>query len=207
MKAKTIQFILIIIIMSLTACTKSTDDTIVLLGEESYVIPLNDMIPDSLKTSFMNRFGSAPEGFIPPDIEGEYKISAKEFCFSNYLNLSDNQDMYLKISQQHNRVATVDFFECGKIRTDTAFVMGHDQFFTLYFNENKAVVFNGNHIIIHRLVVFKGEKTDNGIKNLYFGNIVMSTNNGVNPYLDPYNSGYYFIYKDKDGFSENCEWF
>lgn len=205
---KLFDILLIVAVVAFAGCKKTSyDDTIILLGEESYVVPLQNMIPDTLQSVFLNKFGDVPEGYIPANIEGEYKISAKEFCCSNYMNLSDNSDMYLKVTRQHNRVATVDLYECGQIKTDTAFVMGNGNLFTLYFNEDKIMVFNGNHVLVKRLVVFKGEKTDDGIKDLYFGNIILSTDNGNNPFLDPFASGYYFIYKDKDGLSENCNWF
>ena len=52
-------------------CTKedTSDDTVVLLGKESYVIPMMDMIPDTLQDKFLTQMGNPPVGFIPPNIE------------------------------------------------------------------------------------------------------------------------------------------
>lgn len=199
----------VIVIIGLTNCSKSTydGDTIILLGTESYVIPLNDMIPDSLKVVFPNYLGEIPEGYIPANIEGEYLISKKEFCHSNFVNLFDNLDMHLRITKQHNRVAKVEFYEGGTVVTDTAYIMGTDQSFTLYFTEEKEMLFMGNTAKVQRCVVITGEKTDAGISNLMFGNIILKAYQGDNPFIGNFIPGWYFIYKDEDGLSENCEWF
>ena len=124
-------------------CTKedTLDDTVILLGKESYVIPMMEMIPDSLQDKFITQMGNPPEGFIPPNIEGEYRISEKQFCQSNFVDLMDHQDMHLRITNQHNRVATVEFHEGETIRTDTAFVMGSGRRFTLYMTEVRSMSF------------------------------------------------------------------
>ena len=189
-------------------CTKEDtfDDTVILLGKESYVIPMMEMIPDSLQDKFITQMGNPTEGFIPPNIEGEYRISEKQFCQSNFVDLMDHQDMHLRITNQHNRVATVEFHEGETIRTDTAFVMGSGRRFTLYMTEVRSMSFYAD-FTITRCVVITGEKTDQGIKNLYFGSIILDADNGGNPFLGVFTTGWYFIYKDKDGMSENCEWF
>ena len=98
--------------LCLVSCNKmtDTDETIILLGKESYVQPLIEMIPDSLQSKLLSLFGTIPEGFIPPNIEGEYKIE-KQFCHSNFIDLSDNLDMHLRVKDQHNRVATFSHYE------------------------------------------------------------------------------------------------
>lgn len=198
----------IFVLIGLTNCNKNTyDETIVLLGKEAYVIPLNDLLPDTLKSKFQLHMGVMPEGYIPPNIEGEYVISPKEFTYSNFVNLFDNMDMYLRITKQHNRIATVEFYEGGTVVTDTAFIMGSGQLFTLYFKEEKGMTAYGYTSEIERCVVITGEKADQGIKNLVFGNIILEAKQGGNPFIGNFIPGWYFIYKDKDGLSENCNWF
>lgn len=197
------------IMACLISCDKNTydEDTIILLGTESYVTPLNALIPDSLKVEFPKYLGEIHTGYIPPNIEGEYLISKKEFCHSNFVNLFDNLDMHLRITKQHNRVAKVEFDEGGTVVTDTAYVMGTDQLFTLYFTEQKEILFYSNISKVDRCVVITGEITDTGIKNLMFGNIILKAYQGNNPFIGNFIPGWYFIYKDNDGVSENYNWF
>lgn len=192
----------------LYSCTKDNDsnDSIILLGKEAYVVPMLDIIPDSLQTKFLSQMNNPPRGFIPPNIEGEYLISEKQYCHSNFVDLSDHQDMHLRVSNQHNRVATVEFHEGETILTDTAFVMGSGQHFTLYLTEVRNMALYADYTIT-RCVVITGEKTEAGIKDLYFGSIILDSDNGDNPFLGNFTTGWYFIYKDKDGLSENCHWF
>lgn len=197
------------VLMGFTNCNKSNyeGDTIVLLGTESYVVPIEDMIPDSLEVKFPNYIGGIHVGYIPPNIEGEYVISKKEFCHSNFINLSDNLDVHLRITEQHNRTAKVELYEEGDVVTDTAYVMGNGQLFTLYFREFKELTLNDYTAQVERSVVITGEKTEEGIKDLMFGNIILNAWQGDNPFIGGFIPGWYFIYKDKDGLSENCDWF
>lgn len=195
-------------LLNLVSCNKmtDTDESIILLGKESYVKPLMNMIPDSLQNKLPALFDSIPEGCIPPNIEGEYIIE-KKFCHSNFIDLSDDKDLHLRVKNQHNRVAVVDFDEGGIVHTDTAFVMGTKSRFTLYFKEERNIEFMGNHSRVTRGIIFTGEKRNEGIKNLYFGNVILSATKGENPFIGTFIPGWYFIYKDNDGMSVNCDWF
>ena len=197
------------ILVGFTSCNKNSSygETVILLGTESYIVTLDDMLPDSLKVVFPQHFGQIPEGYIPPNVEGEYKINQKEFCYSNFVNLFDNTDMYLRISKQHNRKATIEFYEGGTVITDTAYVMGYDQYFTLYFREIKEMTLSDHTAAVDRCVVFSGEKTAEGIKDLKFGSIILNAQQGDNPFIGNFIPGWYFIYRDKFGLSENCNWF
>lgn len=192
----------------LFSCKKESENnnSIILLGKEAYVVPMSEMIPDSLQDKFLLQMGNPAEGFIPPNIEGEYLISEKQFCFSNFVDLSDHEDMHLRVTNQHNRVANVEFHEGETIYTDTAFIMGSGQHFTLYMTEKRSMSFYADYTIT-RCVVIAGERTDQGIKNLLYGSIILAADNGGNPFLGTFTPGWYFIYKDKDGLSENYQWF
>lgn len=196
------------LLLGLANCQKAEDgDTIILLGKEKYVIPLENMIPDSLQTVFPSQFGDIPTGYIPPNVEGEYVVSDKQFLYANLLPLHDDQEMHLRISNQHNRVANVELYEYGTVSTDTAFIMGSGQYFTLYLTEDRAVEVYGTQCINTRCVVISGEKTSEGIRNLRFGNIILDAKDNGNPYITAFLPGMFFIYKDQDGLSENCDWF
>lgn len=192
----------------IAGCSFKPDETIILLGTESYVTPLNEMIPENWQSAFFSSFERIPEGFFPPDIEGEYRISKKQYYTSNLgYDLSDSLDMYLRVVNQHNRVASVQFFEGGTVWTDTAFVMGSDPWFTLYFKENRALVSYGTTHSHRRFVLFTGRKTEEGIRDLVFGTMILSAEEGDDPYVGAFIPGWWFIYKDQDGLSEPCDWF
>ncbi|MBQ6306143.1 MAG: hypothetical protein IJK78_06225 [Bacteroidales bacterium] len=201
-------FCVITILYGLAGCQKDNGDgnDIILLGKELYVVPLGNILPDSLKLVFPAHFGDIPKGYIPPNIEGEYAISKKEFCHSNFIELSDTLDMHLRITYQHNRVACVELHEGSTVCTDTAFVMGSGNRFTLYMVEERNMSFYGNHFIT-RCVVITGEKAEQGIKNLRFGSIILSAICDENAFIGSYKPGWYFIYCDGDGLAENCNWF
>ena len=208
MKAMNRLLRLVCIIGICCSCTKENDsnDAVILLGKEAYVVPMMEMIPDSLQNKFLLQMENPPKGFIPPNIEGEYLISEKQFCHSNFVDLSDHEDMHLRITNQHNRVANVEFHEGETIYTDTAFIMGSGQRFTLYMTEQRDLFFHTSYSVT-RCVVITGEKTADGIRGLRYGSIILAADNGGNPFLGTFMPGWYFIYKDKDGLSENCHWF
>ena len=202
-------FCIIVSLIAFSSCNKKTfnDDTVILLGTEDYVIPLENIIPDSIYADFRSYMGNMPEGYIPPNVEGEYLISNKSFCGSNFFDIFDDCDLHLRISRQHNRIATVEFHENSIVVTDTAFVMGSEKNFTLYFIEKKEIKLFGIVSLVDRCVVITGEKCDSGIQSLMFGSIIMKVHKGDNPFIGTFIPGRFFVYKDGDGFSENYKWF
>lgn len=192
-------------------CTPESHDTIIFLGDENCVIPMEKMVPDSLNAdfqSFMDSFGDNPEGYYPPDIEGEYHIGKKQFLTSNLgYDLSDTMDMYLRVVNQQNRLACVEFYEGSTVWTDTAFVMGNGQQFSLYFVEYRELLSYGIHHAHKRFVIFKGKKTDEGVLDMHFGCMILTKGENGDPLVGAFVPGWYFIYKDADGLSENTDWF
>lgn len=195
-------------LLGLAGCSIPPDETIIFVGPESYITPLDQMIPDAWQSSFFSNFDSLPQGYYPPNIEGEYRISKKQFCTSNLgYDLSDSLDMYLRVVNQDNRLASVQFFEGGTVWTDTAFITGNDPWFSLYFKEKRALVSYGTTHTHRRFVLFTGRKSEEGIHDLYFGTVILGADNGDDPYVGAFIPGWYFIYKDQDGLSENSDWF
>lgn len=191
----------------LSGCLKESlsNDTIILLGEEYYIKPLDEMIPDSLKTVFPNQLGVLHEGLIPPNIEGAYRIGKIELCHTNYIDLMNTDDMYLRVYEQHNRMAKVEFFDNKKSVTNEAYVMGNGKNFSLYMVESRRLPMPLQRYRFTRLVVFTGQIVNEGIKNLRLGFIYLTTTgDDLENFWTP---GTYYIYKDKDGLSEICDWF
>lgn len=182
------------------ACTKNSSDTIVLLGTESYIDDILDVIPDSLRIAFDTHFGKIPQGYVPPNIEGKFVIAPKHRCYSNVtywpLNVVE-RNMNLHLSNQHNSVVEIMLSEDIETFTDTVFVMGYDNMFTIYYQETKILPVNENEISIRRGVIIKGEMCDEGIKNLYFANIIMDVQGDYGNTVTTH--GQFYIYKDGDG--------
>lgn len=199
--------------MMFTSCTKNDENTIVLIGEERYIDDILTVIPDTLKPTFDAIFGSIPEGPVPPKIEGSYVVDPKQRVSTNveYWPLTVIEpNVYLKFSEQHNGVVTMDLNEATEQLTDTVFVMGHNKDFTVYFVENKAydVPFNGQsfHVKVKRGVIMKGTVTNNGFSNFKIASIIMEAEDDSHGILSQYAPGSYFLYKDGDGLAENFNW-
>ncbi|MBP5573301.1 MAG: hypothetical protein J6X40_03950 [Bacteroidales bacterium] len=198
------------VLFALAAChPEEPHHTIVVLGSESYVIPMWELIPDTLQQAFFDDFGIVPdEGYFPPSIEGAYRIGRKQFVASSlHYDLSDTLDMYLKVVDQHNRVARVEFYEGGSVWTETAFVAGTGQQFSLYFVETRELTSYGTTHAHDRFVLFTGSIGADGIRNLRFGSMILSAANGEDQYVGAFIPGWYFIYKDGDGLSEPTDFF
>ena len=61
--------------------------------------------------------------------------------------------------------------------------------------------------ICQRCVIIKGEKSDNGIKHLQIGLIILKASQSSNPWIGNFQTGDYFIYYDGNYMSDNCDWF
>lgn len=199
--------------MVLTSCTKNDDNTIALIGTEDYIDDILSLIPDSLQTRFLAEFGSIPEGFTPPKIEGSYVMDPKLRVNSNVAGwplqpLEPN--MYLRFSNQHNGIVKMDLNESTETVTDTVFVRGNGSAFAVYIIEDKAyeIEFNNQtfHARIERCVVMKGQVTADGLKDFRYATIIKDTEENANGILGLYDKGSYFIYRDGDGIARNQDW-
>ena len=175
---------------------------------------MEDLMKDYLSVTeqeaFLSELDIMPNDLLfPPNINGEYKISMKQYLNSNigFDFFDDDQDVLLRVFDQQNRLAKVDFFENGTSRIDDAYVIGKDNLFNLYFKENREMEFMGKKYRYDRLVVITGEKDRDGIRNLHFGNVILEVENSEDPLVGEFQSGWYFIYKDADGMSELGNWF
>lgn len=197
--------------MFLVGCQKkdSAGDTIILLGKEVYVRPYREMIPDSLFTKYvaMVNIDTTQEGYIPPNIEGAYKINPYEFCYTNFWPAPHEHEVYFRVSDQHNRVAKVEMFSHILMVTDTAYITGDNQNFTLYFTQRIDMHQVNIPQTIIRNVFITGEKTDAGIRSLRLGDIITGVEGGTNPFVVSFFPGWYNIYKDGDGLAENTDFF
>lgn len=188
------------------ACTKNEDSTIIILGTESYVKDILEAIPDSLRNVFEQQFGEIPQGYVPPKVEGDFVIAPKRRCYSNVttwpLDVVE-PNMSLHFTNQHNRVVEIHLTEAMDMFTDTVYVTGYDNFFTVYYQEYKSIVIDGDDAMIKRGIIIKGEMCDDGMKDLYFANIIMDVTGVVSD--DLVKPGQFFIYRDGDGMARKEE--
>lgn len=194
------------------SCTKNDENTLVLIGEENYIDDILSVIPDTLKVEFMDRFGTIPEGVVPPRVEGEYVVAPRVRVASNYAGWPVNipePNAYIRFADQHNGVVGLDLNEATETFTDTVFVMGHDAMFTVYFIEDKnydvTMQEHDYHISLSRGVVMKGEITDEGIKNFRYATIILDMQADGEGF-ELYSPGTYFIYKDGSNMAERFDW-
>lgn len=196
-----------------SSCTKNDENTIVLIGTEYYVDDILSVIPDTLQTRFFADFGTIHEGPIPPKIEGSYVVDPKQRVASNMPNWalqSVEPNVYLRFSGQHNGIVKMDLNEATETITDTVFIYGQGNNFTVYFIENKSFGIDiGNvtyHVTMQRGILMKGQVTDTGLKDFRMATIVMKTEDDSNGLIEQYPNGSYFIYKDGNSNAERHDW-
>lgn len=199
--------------LALTSCTKNDDNTIVLIGTEYYIDDILSVIPDSLQTKFFAEFGSIPEGYTPPKIEGSYVMDPKQRVSSNvpvWPLQAHEPNVYMRFSTQHNGIVKMDLNEATETVTDTVFVCGSGNAFAVYFIENKAyeIAINNQtyHAHVKRGMVMKGQETSEGLKDFRYASVIMETEDDSNGLIGQYDNGSYFIYRDGDGIARKEDW-
>ena len=96
---KLLLFLPVLLVMLMTGCLKDNlqEGTIVLLGTESDVKPIGEVIPDTLLKFIMDADAMSPTlnlpaGNCPPDIQGEYVFSPMELYAYNADNYTPSPD-------------------------------------------------------------------------------------------------------------------
>lgn len=176
--------ILALAALVLNSCLKDDphEGTIILMGTESYVKSIEEVIPDTLlkvlKDKNIVQMDQAvlPHGNMPPDVQGEFVLRPKELLWYNEYPILDGDSIRFRFggdgsangfyqNGQHNRVTPCDYEENGMLEhTDVAYLMGSGNKFTAYFelthehiDEIPGVDFN-----ITRGYVITGELVQNG---------------------------------------------
>ena len=192
--------------LGLSSCLKEGTETIVYLGYEDYIPPIEDVIPQELLKLYLDSIGEIPQGYIPPNVEGSFVISPKQRLLSNNLISWPLEviepDMSFSINNQHNGViVNFDCSEATITSTDSVYIMGHDNCFTIYFKEIKEFVDEGFTTTITRGIILTGEIYQEGIRNLRYADIIIDIYDDSNGLIVQYPIGQYFIYKDGDELS------
>lgn len=138
----------------LVSCLKDKGEgTIVLMGSESYVHPIEEVIPDTL-LRFLEVHGMhCPEGNNPPDIQGEYVLYPRRLKWTNADAIPANDSLFFRFGGdldtlvsggdtlvyhpfgQHGRVTPCDYKESyfDMNHADTVYLMGNGDRFTAYY--------------------------------------------------------------------------
>ena len=209
-------WLLVAIGIMLGSCKKSNDGpkTIALIGTEYYIgkdYSIEDIlsaIPDSHQQEFDSVFGDVPDGPIPPSIAvsdsimetdsvDSYVVNPNMLVNTNLSIPTPRQDsaVYMRFSEQHNGIMVMELYEGSLKKTDTVYVRGNNEDFTIYFVEDKSI----EHV--KRGVIMCGKVRKNGLSNFRMAFIVVDAISHEAP--DP---GSYYIYKDGDSLVERCAW-
>ena len=229
-------WLMVTIGIMMSSCTKvNNNETIVLIGRESYIPDIDEFFSkddvckvafDSVKKNLSIKYGS-----IPPKIDslgGKYivdptfliksmiLISSSDGHTSNATYTSDTiamPEVYICFERQHNGIVSVEFKESSiSVITDTAYIMGNgdDCSFTVYFPEKREFdqLYNGTtcHVTMERDVIMSGYVTPEGLSDFGFASIVTDMKVEPRGILPLYDKGTYMIYWDADGCAEKCDW-
>lgn len=111
-------FLLLPVLMAIlvTGCLKDdpNEETIVLMGAEAGVMPISEVIPDTLLNFIMdaqamspNDVMDLPTGNLPPDIQGEYVFLPRVKFHDNYGNHpAANDTVYLRLGGEQKYIVT-----------------------------------------------------------------------------------------------------
>ena len=196
----------VLTVMLLTNCVKDGEETIIYLGQENYIPPIETIIPQELLDVFYDSVGEIYRGYIPPNVEGKFVVNPKKRVLSNNLVTWPLEvvepDMVLSLANQHNGVVvTCECAEATVTMTDSVYIMGHNSFFTLYFKEYKPFEDQGFETKITRAMMIVGEVCKEGIRNLKYADIILDVQDNSGGLIVQYPVGQYFIYEDGDGLS------
>ena len=203
--------------MILTSCTENDDNTIVPIGAEYYIDDILSVIPDTLRNDFFADFGNIPEGPIPPNIVGCYVMGPTERVASNVegwpLVLPIPEDnVVFRFSEQHNELVKMELREAEneEVFTDTVYVCGNGDAFTVYCIEEKSITPELSGVTYHakitRGIVMKGRMASDGIADFRYATVILDSEDDYNGAMASLEKGTYYIYKDGNGKAENCDW-
>ena len=176
--------LLVLAALLMSGCLKDDpqEGTIVLMGTESYVKSIEEVIPDTLlkvlgDTIVMQMKPAViPRGNMPPDVQGEFVLRPKELLWYNEYPILDGDSIRFRFggvenaagyyaNGQHNRVTPCDYEENGMLEhTDVAYLMGSGNSFTAYFELTHEHIddISGVDYDMTRGYVIVGEMNQNG---------------------------------------------
>lgn len=167
---------------------------------------IENVVPDDVRDK-MEDYMPIYNGVNPPAIEGVYLVKPLKLVYDSYgIGTPPDEDftgMFMHFYNQNttNNTLSYEMMEANELveSSNNVYISGSGNNFTVYFNS----VGEALDITVKQAIVISGTKSDDGIKNLYYGNVVLSLSE-PSQYLLP--AGSYRIFKDGDGISENTSW-
>lgn len=168
-----------------------------------------DIIPDDMREGLKNHM-PIYNGINPPSIEGAYLVKpyTTVYCEDGHYSVGQVIDSYkTKFLNQNFINNTIDMQEYD-IDSSTndysigtgAFISGNGEYFTAFF----ATEGYARDIYNKMAVVISGRKTSDGIKDYYYG--LLMVDKADDPDHKLMDVGYFRIFKDGDGLSEPTTW-
>ena len=168
-----------------------------------------DIIPDEMREGLKDHM-PIYNGINPPSIEGAYLVKpyTTVYCEDGHYSVGQVIDSYkIKFLNQNFINNTIDMQE-HDIDSSTndysigsgAFISGNGEYFTAFF----ATEGYARGIFNKMAVVVSGRKTSEGIKDFYYG--LLMVDKGDDPDHKLMDVGYFRIFKDGDGLSDPTIW-
>lgn len=203
----TLVFSTLFICLTITACLKEDDKTI-LVNDPQDIPFITKYLPEDL----LNMFGEENVYFgdQPPVINMEFK-SMHQYAATNLQPPFAPQvgqltpvTHYHKINQQYLQIA--DYISMTSEETyckivTPVYLTGRGNDFTVYYHEAPQTDGHPEHAVL-----FSGTMTNSGVRNLRYGYKILKYNDSIVP-MTVYPANSIFIFKDYDGMAEICNWY
>jgi len=171
---------------------------------------IEDVIePEILKK--MEEYIPINRGNNPPIVDGVYFVDPFETVYcedegnGGYAPGKIVNSKYIKLSNQNNKSLTVDYEDRNVSGTSYSsgkgsFICGSESKFSIYFDLEGYT----KEIYTREALVISGEKTSEGIKNLYYAFVMLEKGDDPNEYL--MKEGVFRVFKDGDSLAVNSTW-
>lgn len=215
----------------LCGCKKDNHDTIVLLGEESYVKTIDEVYPKQYRDEWDNLapgYSTLYQGFIPPDITGKYLMYGQiDGCNEKIVYNGDtisytdpaNKYFHFNIEMQKNGIVKPDL--CiyknpigakTKYTIDTAYLYGNgteNGDFTLCLEAVEqpgdiGLEYYYGIIVTGTLVQPDDIHPNGGISNIKLRKVIKGRNDVSSMFY--YLNGGQSLFSDKDNFAERVDY-
>lgn len=170
---------------------------------------MNDIVPSDMREGLRNHM-PIYNGINPPSIEGVFYLSpyTTVYCEDGHYRVGQVIDSYkIKFLNQNFISNTIDMYEYDADSSTNdydvgkgAFISGNGERFTAFF----ATEGYTKSIFNRMAVVISGRKTSEGIRDFYYG--LLMVEKGPDPNHKLMDVGYFRIFKDGDTLSEPTTW-
>jgi len=170
---------------------------------------LDQVIPEEMREK-MEEHLPIYDGSTPPNIENEYIMSPAVLHYDSKGGWEVGHkfnDVYLKFYNQDMVNNTLDFREKqskSESNGSGCFISGSGNNFTVFFNTEGVARYDEYEVYTKEALVISGTLTDSGIKDIYYGFIIVDKSSDPNHKV--MNVGDYRVVKDSDGMCDICPW-